>query len=151
MIITLKIFEFRFSTYEKCEKELYRKNIFYISDATTPGQSGPRSNDNEEILCIPRSSSIIEASPFDCLVSYLGQSLGEFYSSTDMQSVYSAAPANWAENIGITFSVIMLCYFYSNIILISYPLSLLLFICLKDVFSRILAQCEAALFDKRNK
>ena len=40
------------------------------SDATTVGQSGPRSDGNE-VLCIPESSSITGTSPSDCLVSYI--------------------------------------------------------------------------------
>ena len=38
--------------------------------------SGPKSNGNEGVLCIPQSSSITETSPSDCLVSYTGHSLG---------------------------------------------------------------------------
>ena len=34
--------------------------------------------------------------PLDCLVSYLGHSLGESYSSSEMQSVYSTAQADGA-------------------------------------------------------
>ena len=45
---------------------------------------------------ILKSSSIIEASLSDCLESYLGHSLGESYSSVEMQSLCSAAPADWA-------------------------------------------------------
>ena len=44
--------------------------------ATTLGSNGPGSNGNEEVLCIPQSSSIIRASPSDCLVSYQGHSWG---------------------------------------------------------------------------
>ena len=47
-----------------------------LSGATIPGQSGPGSNGNEEVLWIPQSSSITGASPSDCLVSYPGHSLG---------------------------------------------------------------------------
>ena len=39
-----------------------------LSGATTPGLSGPGSDGNEGVLRIP--------SPSDCLVSYLGHSLG---------------------------------------------------------------------------
>ena len=39
------------------------------SGATTPGQRVPGSDDNEGILRIPKSYSITEASPSDCLVS----------------------------------------------------------------------------------
>ena len=41
-----------------------------LSDATTPGQSGPGSNGNEGVLRIPQSPSITGTSPSDCLVSY---------------------------------------------------------------------------------
>ena len=50
---------------------------FYLSqsEATTPGQSGLGTDGKEWILRIPQSSSITEASPSDCLVSYSGHSL----------------------------------------------------------------------------
>ena len=41
-------------------------------------------------------SSITGASPLDCLMSYPGHSLEESDPSTEMQSVYSADPADWA-------------------------------------------------------
>ena len=47
-----------------------------LSGATTPGQSGPWSDVNKGVLCIPKSSSITGASPSNYLVSYPGQSLG---------------------------------------------------------------------------
>ena len=46
-----------------------------LSGATTPGQSGPGSNGNERVLHISQSSSITEASPSDCLMSYPGHLL----------------------------------------------------------------------------
>ena len=49
-----------------------------LSGASTLGQSGPGSNGNEGVLCIPQSSSIIRTSTSDCLVSYPGHSLGFF-------------------------------------------------------------------------
>ena len=64
--------------------------------ATTPGQSGPRSNGNEGVLHISQSSSITRASLSDCLVSYPGHSLRESYPSVEMQSMYSTALADWA-------------------------------------------------------
>ena len=64
--------------------------------ATILGQSGPGSNGNEGVLCIPQSPSVTGTSPSDCLVSYPGHSLGGFYPSAEVQSVYSTAPANWA-------------------------------------------------------
>ena len=47
-----------------------------LSGATTPGQSGPGSDGSERVLCIPQSSRNTGISPSDCLVSYLGHSLG---------------------------------------------------------------------------
>ena len=69
-----------------------------LSDATTPGQSGPGSNSNEGVLHISQSSSITGTSPSDCLVSYPGHLLREVgsYLSAEEQSVYSAVPADWA-------------------------------------------------------
>ena len=67
-----------------------------LSGATTPGQSGPGSNVNEGMLCIPQSSNITGTSPSDCLVSYPGHSLGESYPSAEVQLVYSTAPADGA-------------------------------------------------------
>ena len=45
-----------------------------LSGATTPSQSGPGSDSNEEVLCNPQISSITKTSSSDCLVSYLGHS-----------------------------------------------------------------------------
>ena len=67
-----------------------------LSGDTTPGQSGPGSDGNKEVLHIPQSFSISGASPSNCLVSYSGHFLGESYPSAGMLSVYSAAPADWA-------------------------------------------------------
>ena len=47
-----------------------------LSGATTPGQSGPGSDGNEGVLCIPQSPSITGTSSSDCLVSLPGHSLG---------------------------------------------------------------------------
>ena len=56
-----------------------------LSGATTPGQKELRSDGNEGVICIPQSSSIIRASPLDCLVSSLGHSLGRgSYPSAEM-------------------------------------------------------------------
>ena len=79
-----------------------------LSGATTPGQSGPGSDGNEGVLHIPQSSSITEASPSDCLVSYTGHSFGVFYSSAEMQSVYSAAPVDWVK-FGFVFFLFFFC------------------------------------------
>ena len=38
-----------------------------LTDATTPGESGPGSNGNERVFCIFQSSSITEVSPSDAV------------------------------------------------------------------------------------
>ena len=48
-----------------------------LSGATTPGQSGPGSDGNKEVLYIPQTFSITGAFPSDCLLSYIGHSLEE--------------------------------------------------------------------------
>ena len=47
-----------------------------LSGATMLGQSGPKSNGNEGVLCIPQDPSITGTAPSDCLVSYPRHSLG---------------------------------------------------------------------------
>ena len=74
-----------------------------LSGATTPGESDPESDGTEGVLRIPQSSNIIGASPTDCLVSYLGHSLGESYPSAEKQSVYSTAPADWVMYIWLKY------------------------------------------------
>ncbi len=70
--------------------------VYLANHYTTRGAlSGHGSNGNEGVLHIPQSFSITGASPSDCLMSYAGHSLGEFYPSAEMQSVYSSAPTNW--------------------------------------------------------
>ena len=53
-------------------------------------QSGPGSDGNERVLCIPQSSRITGTSPSDCLVSYPGHSLGGSYSSAEKKLAYSS-------------------------------------------------------------
>ena len=55
-----------------------------LSGATTPGQSGPGSDDNEGVLHIPQSSSITETAPSR---HSFGGGL-----SVEKQSVFSPAP-----------------------------------------------------------
>ena len=66
------------------------------SGATTLGQSGLGSNGKKRVLLISQSSSITGTSPSDCFESYPGHSWGRgSYSSTEIPSVYSTAPADW--------------------------------------------------------
>ena len=76
---------------------LYNPFIGPLSGATTPGQSGPRSNGNKRVLHIPQISSNAGSSPSDCFVSYPGHLLAGSYPSAGVQSVYSTAPADWAK------------------------------------------------------
>ena len=63
-----------------------------LSVSTIPGQSRPESDGYEGVFRISQSCSITEASPSDCLVSYLGHSLvGRSYPAVEKQSVYSTA------------------------------------------------------------
>ena len=52
-----------------------------LSGDTSPGLSGPRSDGNKGVICIPQSSSKTGASPSDYLVSYTGHSLRQSYPS----------------------------------------------------------------------
>ena len=70
-----------------------------LSGATTLGHSGLWSDGNEEVLCIPQSSSITRASPSNCLVSYPGHSLGGGFPFAEKQLVHSTIPANWVITI----------------------------------------------------
>ena len=63
-----------------------------LSGATTPGQSEPWSNSNEGVLRIPPNSRITETSPWDCHIQDIRWE--KFYPSAEMQSMYSAAPAD---------------------------------------------------------
>ena len=70
-----------------------------LPGATTPGQGGSRTDGNKRVHPISQSSSFTGTSLSDFSVSYLGQSLGESYPSVEMQLVYSAATADWANKI----------------------------------------------------
>ena len=50
-----------------------------LSGTTTLGQCGPGSDSKKGVLRIPQNSNITGVSPPDCLVSFLGHSLGKFY------------------------------------------------------------------------
>ena len=68
-------------------------SIRTLSGATTPGQSGPWSDGNEELLRILDYWKLT----IRLFVSDSGYSLGVgSYSSAEKQPVYSTDPANWA-------------------------------------------------------
>ena len=86
-------------------------------DMTLSGVLTPRqgSNGNKRVLCIPQSSRIPGASPSDCLVSYPRHLLaGRSYTSEVMQSVYSAAPADWKSCLLYGFNYYLDCQFFQS-------------------------------------
>ena len=54
-----------------------------LSDAPIQCQSWHGSDGNKVVPCIPQNSSITEALPSDCLVSYTEHSLKESFSSAE--------------------------------------------------------------------
>ena len=72
---------------------------------TYPGQCGPGSDGNEGVLCIYQSSSITEASPSDCLLSYLGHSLGESYRSRSILQPKPTGPVDTWLNLAPNYKV----------------------------------------------
>ena len=87
--------QFYFKQFSLNIKHLYRT----LSGATTAGLSGPGSDRNEGVLCIPQSFSISGTSPSDCLMSNPGHTLRKSYPSVEMQLVYSTTPFNSASKI----------------------------------------------------
>ena len=81
-----------------CLQDLFNIAHSILSGAPNLGQSGHGNDGNEEVLCIPQSSSITGASTSDCFVSYPEHPLGVWYPSAEIQSVYSTdpPPADWA-------------------------------------------------------
>ena len=70
-----------------------------LTGTTTPGQSKPGSNGNEEVLYIPQSSRT-KVSLSYVLVSYLEHKLAVgvvSYPTAEMWLAYSTAPPNWAK------------------------------------------------------
>ena len=68
-----------------------------LSGATSLGQNGPGSDGNKWVLRITQRSTVAEAIPSVCSVPWTGHSLEKSYSSAELQSVYSAAPADKAK------------------------------------------------------
>ena len=70
-----------------------------LLSATTSGQNRPGSDGNDRVLRVPQSFSFTEASPWDYLMSYNMTLIGveRPYSSEEIQSMHSAAPADLTE------------------------------------------------------
>ena len=92
--ILFQTIRFSISTQFKCQNSIWSIDRI-LSSAANLGQNGPGSDDNEGVLRIPQSFSIIGASLSDCLTSWCGHLSGESYPSAEMQSVYSTAPTDW--------------------------------------------------------
>ena len=103
--VPLQTIQFSISTQFKCQTFLFQAFQFCISTqfssvwpidrtlsvATAPGQSQPKIESNEGALRIPQSFSITGTSQSDCLVSYLGHSLGSVF-------------LLWRESVGVFYS-----------------------------------------------
>ena len=59
-----------------------------LQDATTLGQSGPGSDGNDGVVCVPYNSSITGASPSDCSMSHPGLSLGVGVLSLSRRAIF---------------------------------------------------------------
>ena len=95
-----------------------------LSGVTTPYQSGPGSNGNEGVLCIPQGSSITGPSPSDCLVSYQDihweggsyhlciDPVGVFYSHSRLGlSAYIKLAVTWFVFLGtVSLTILNFCY-----------------------------------------
>ena len=64
-----------------------------------PGPSRHGSDGNKGVFRIPQSASITGTSPSGFLVLYPGHSLAGSYTTAEVQSVYSTAPADWEKSI----------------------------------------------------
>ena len=68
-----------------------------LSDITTPGQSWPGSDGNEWYSAFPKTPALLEPPDRIVLCHIQDTSSGGWsYSSAEMPSVYSTAPAEWA-------------------------------------------------------
>ena len=76
-----------------------------LSGVTTLGQNEPESNGTEGVLRISQSSRITGVSPSDCLVSYPGHSLRDFYLSAEMQSGLSSPKLTGQYQHGYKFQI----------------------------------------------
>ena len=65
----LNVKTFLFQTIQFCIMSQFCSIDRALSGATTPGQSGPGSDGNKGVFCIPQNFSIIGALRSDCLVS----------------------------------------------------------------------------------
>ena len=79
-----------------------------LSGATTLSQSGPESADDEEVLYIPQSPSIIGTSPSDYSMVYPEYSLGALTFRDEVSVFYSPSRLGWKQ-VG-SFSLFLFQY-----------------------------------------
>ena len=82
-----------------------------LSGATTLDNSGPGSNDNKGMLCIPQSSSIIRTSLSNCFVSYPGHSLGEGLTPPQRCSWCVLQPQPTVQSV-VSINVFLWCHLF---------------------------------------
>ena len=83
-------------------------------------QSGPESDGNEEVLCIPQSSSITKTSASDCFASYPGYYLRwRSYSYAEIQLMYTTALSDRVVKKMEIFSLVISRYFHVILVIIS--------------------------------
>ena len=70
-----------------------------LSVVLTPSQSWSETDDNEVVLRIPQSSSIVGASPSDSLVSYQDTCWGGVYPDAEMLSVLFCRPSRLGQRV----------------------------------------------------
>ena len=88
---------------------LFKTKDRALSGVTITSQSGPGSNGNKGVLCIPQSFSLSGTSPSDCLMPYPGQSLGGSYPSAELLTAFSTAPTDWASKQPVVFCFLFFC------------------------------------------
>ena len=107
-----------------------------LSGGATPSQTGTGSDGNKEVFRMLQRNSITGASPSNFLVSYPGLLLEVSYSSAGIQSVGSAAPADWATwpSLGLSYYPAEMQSVYSADWATGHSLEELLFRNVIDVF-----------------
>ena len=84
-----------------------------LSGATTPAQSGPGSDGNQGILCIPKDSSITGASLSECLTlyqdtSFLGGEGGLTSLQRSSRCILQPQPTGQARKSGLEKDVVLI-------------------------------------------
>ena len=86
-----------------------------LSSATSLSKSGPGSDGNEDLLNISRPPALLDPHHQIFSVIFRTRFGGESHLSSDMQSVYSTAPANWVteHSLGDSYPSVKMQSLYS--------------------------------------